>query len=155
MVKATYKDIPVEVLAEYRDGNEKFAVVKAIEGKPFMNKEKIMTKTEYSTVKFDELIDIGSNSNPESDDLNLLDKALAYIDKQQWYAGESVWLWRNGNKGAYLKEIRGFFVTLNLIGYQEYLIVFHLNPNTWKWEVSQNVFVNYFQWIDQYERDLP
>ena len=154
MAKATYREIPVEILTKFNIGNEKFVVIKAIEGKPFQSKESLMARSKYASVNLDELIDIEPDSNPESDDLNLLDMALAHTDKQQWYSGESVWLWRNGNRGAFLKEMGGFFVTLNLIGFREHLIVFRLNPKTWIWEVSQNVFVKYYQWKDQYEEDV-
>lgn len=155
MMKAVYRNILVKILVEYKAVNEKYAVVKAIEGKLFLSKEKMLAKTEYATVKLDELINIEPDPKSEPENLNLLDMAVAYTDRQQWYAGESVWLWRNGNKGAFLKEMDGFFVTLNLTGYQKYLIVFHLNPKTWKWEVSRNLGANYYQWIDQYKEEIP
>ena len=114
-----------------------------------------MATSKYTSVKSDKLIDIEQISNSESNLPTLLDMALTYIEKPQWHAGESIWLWRSDNRGAYLKEMGGFFVTLNLLGFRKYLIVFRLNPKTWKWEVSQNVFVKYYRWMDQYkEHDL-
>ena len=93
--------------------------------------------------------------NSKPNEANLLTMSLAYQDKQQWRAGESVWLWRNGNKGAFLKEEDGFFVTLNLTGYRRSIIVFYLNTNTWKWEVSRNLGSDYYQWVDECKVNMP
>ena len=155
MIRAIYRKIPVEVLVEYEAGDEKYAAIRAIKGKPFLRNDKWMTKTEYVTIKLDEVTDITPDPSTEPKKPNLLIMALNHVDKKQWYSGESVWLWRNGNKGAFLKEQDGMFVTLSITGYQEYLIVFWLNPETWRWEVSRNLGSNYYQWIDQYKNDMP
>ena len=155
MIRAIYRKIPVEVLAEYEAGDEKYAAIRAIEGRPFLRKDKWLTKTKYATIKLEELTDITHDTSFEPEKHNLLMMALAYVDKKQWYAGESVWLWRNGNKGAFLKEHDGMFVTLNIAGYREYLVVFWLNPETWSWEISRNLGANYYRWVVQYNEDLP
>ena len=154
MIRAIYRKIPVVVLVEYEAGDEKYAAIRAIEGKPFLRNDKWLAKTEYTTVKLDELTDITPDPSSEPKKTNLLKMALTHVNKQQWYAGESVWLWRNGNKGAFLKEEDGMFITLNITGYREYLIVFWLNPETWSWEISRNLGANYYQWIDHYKGDM-
>jgi hypothetical protein len=85
-----------------------------------------------------------------SEEPNILEMALSYSDKKQWSSGESVWLWHQGNKGVFLKEQDGF-VALNITSYREYLIVFWLNPETWSWEISRNLGVNYYQWMERYK----
>ena len=153
MKNALYRNISVEVLAEYHVGIETFAAIRAIEDKPFHRKDEWLTKTEYATVKVDELTDIKYESENESDEPNILERTLSFSDKKQWSSGEGVWLWRKGNKGVFLKEQDGF-VALNITGYREYLNVFWLNPKTWSWEVSRNLGSNYYQWIDQYKGDM-
>ena len=155
MIRAIYRKIPVEVLAEYEAGDEKYAAIRAIDGKLFLRKDKWMTKTEYATVRFEELTELTPEPIMKTETSNLLEMALEYADKQQWYAGESVWLWRNGNKGAFLKEEDGMFVTLNITGYRQYLVIYWLNSETWRWEISRNLGANYYQWIDQYKEDIP
>ena len=153
MRKASYRNIQVEVLVEYEFGNEKYAAIRATEGKPFHSKDEWLSKTEYVTVRISDLTDVQYESENESEDSNILNRALAYSHKKQWSSGESIWLWRNGNKGVFLKEQDGF-VALNITGYREYLIVFWLNPETWSWEVSRNLGAKYYQWFDQYKGDM-
>jgi hypothetical protein len=148
--KATYRSIQVEILVEYDSGNEKFAAIRAIDGKPFHRKDEWSSITEYATVSYSDLTDVQYESENEPEQSTILDMALAYSHKKQWSSGESIWLWRNAYKGVYLKEQDGF-VALNITEYREYLIVYWLDPKTWTWKISRNLGVNYYQWIERYK----
>jgi hypothetical protein len=148
--KAIFRNVHVEVLVEYEYGDEKIAAIRALEGKPFHRKDEWSSITEYATVSFSDLNDVQYESENEDENPTILEMAFEYSTKTQWYSGESVWLWRNGNRGVFLKE-HGGFVTLNITGYREYLNVFWLNPETWRWEVSRELGVNYYQWIEKYK----
>jgi len=147
MIKATYQNIPVEVLDIYEAGDEKHAVVRSLEGRLFVEWGKWPTKTEYVTARLDELSDITPTPDEEPRQENLLSLALSYRDKQQWSAGETVWLWKNGNHGAYLKEGPEGIVRLWLTGYSRSVTVFLLSHKTWQWEVSRNVGASYYRWV--------
>ncbi|MFC2052848.1 hypothetical protein ACFLV7_00920 [Chloroflexota bacterium] len=147
MDRAIYRGIPVEVLRIYESGDNKYAAVRAIEGKPFYQWRPIPVPTEYETVKLEELSEITTDPKSVSNHFSLLSMALAYKDKKQWYSGESVWLWRNGSRGAFLKEEQGF-INLNLVGEHKSVTIFWLNPNKWEWEISRNVGIEYHKWAD-------
>jgi hypothetical protein len=150
MRKAIYRNIRVEILVEYESSNEKYAAIRAIEGKPFHTKDKWSSITEYATVSYSDLTDVQYGSENESEKSTILDMALAFSNKKQWSSGESIWLWRNAYKGVYLKEQDGF-VALNITEYRESLIVYWLDPKTWTWKISRNLGVNYYQWIERYK----
>ena len=149
MIKTTYQNILVEVLDIYEAGDVKYAVVCALEGKLFVEWGKWPIKTEYATAKLEELSDITPIPETEPRQSNLLSLALTYRDKQQWSAGESVWLWKNGDRGAFLKEGREGIVKLCITDYSKSIIVFLLSHKSWRWEVSRNVGANYHQWVNQ------
>ena len=44
MVRATYRKIPIEVLVEYKAGDEKYAAVRAIKGKPFPSTDRVLAR---------------------------------------------------------------------------------------------------------------
>ena len=147
MIKATYRNIQVEILNVYEGQNEMLSSVRAIEGKPFTKPGKWIRKSEYATVKVGELSNITPDQDPQPLGPNLLSLALAYREKQRWYAGESVWLWKNGKTGAFLKETEGF-INLCLTGYSKSVTVFWLNPYSRQWEVSHDLGTNYYQWVN-------
>ena len=147
MDRAIYRGIPVEVLETYESGGVKYAAVRAIEGKPFVEWGTLPNPTEYETVKLEELSKITTDQKSVSDQSNLLSMALAYKDKKQWYSGESIWLWRNGSRGAFLKEEQGF-IKLNLVGEHKSVTIFWLNPDKWEWDASRNVGIEYHKWVD-------
>ena len=95
MDKAVYKNIPVDILHIYEAGGVKRATVRAVEGKPFTKWGKWLTKTSYATTTLDQLSGFTPDPQPEPAIPNLLSLALEYRDKQQWSAGEAVWLWRS------------------------------------------------------------
>ena len=147
MCRAVYRNIPVEVLGTYEIKGETYAAIRVTEGKPFFEWKKMPISTEYKTVRLNELSDFSEEPKPLSEKSKMLAMALAYKNKKQWYSGESVWLWRNCNQGVFLKEQNGF-VNLCLTDEPEYVIVFWLNPDSWDWEISRNIGVDYFKWVD-------
>ena len=145
MIKATYRDVPVEVLDVYQRGEQRFAAIHALDNQPFVV-DQWPVKARYATVEFDLLEELDSNLIPGAKPLTLLDIALTYWSKRQWSAGESIWLWRNGNQGAFLKEEAGLFVTLSVTGYRESLNVFQLIPGVWDWELCRDLELRYQLW---------
>jgi hypothetical protein len=146
MDQAIYRNIQVEILDTYKAGNTKYVAVRAVEGKPFVGGNKWPTRTEYTTAEFDELYGITLNPQTEPAQPTLLSLALAYQDKSQWHSGESVWIWGDKHRGAFLKAEQGF-VNLCLVGYRKSVTIFWLNPKTWKWEITRNAGINYHQWV--------
>ena len=74
---------------------------------------------------------------------NILQLALAQA-KPQWSSGESVWLWRNGNEGYFLKEGQGV-VRLCASGKTPSCIIFYLDVTGW--EVSEVVNAKFAEWL--------
>ena len=105
MIKAIYRNTHVEVLDVYQTRKVKYAAIRALEGKPFVGGNKWPVRTEYTTAHADDLSDVSQVDQHEPEESNLLSLALEYRDKQQWTAGESVWLWRNGNQPGRLGSL--------------------------------------------------
>jgi len=149
-ILAQYQNIVVEVLSVYTDGDGvKWASVEAQDGQPFIGGDKWPVRTKFATVKVEEL---SENSHP-AEEQNLLDLALAQA-KEQWYSGESVWIWRSGSKGVFLKNDGDGFVSLNVTGYREYLNFFHLDPKTWSWRPCRELEKNYKSWASKAQEAL-
>ena len=104
MIKATYRNLSVEVLDTNETGEVIYAVVSALKGNLFVKWGRWLVKTEYATVLHEELRELTPSLTAESKPQNLLALALAYQFKHQWAAGERVWLWGGPESGAYLKE---------------------------------------------------
>ena len=153
MIKATYRGVLVEVLDVYQRGEEKFAAIHSLDDEPFVV-DQWPVKARYATVKYDLLDDLDPELILGPKQLSLLNIALTYWVKRQWYAGESVWLWRIGNQGAFLKEEAGLFVTLNVTGYLGSLNVFRINPDTWVWEPCRDLEVKYEVWAARAQEKL-
>ena len=153
MIKATYQGVPVEVLDIYQRGEERFAAIHALDDEPFVV-DQWPVQARYATVEFDLLEELDSDLINGAKPLTLLDIALTYWVKRKWYAGESIWLWRNGNKGAFLKEEAGLFVTLNVTGYRQRLNVFQLIPGEWEWEPCRDLELNYQLWAARAQEKL-
>jgi len=150
-ILAQYQNMIVEVLDVYTDGaGVKWASVEAQDGPPFVGGNKWPIRGKFGTVKVCELSKV---SEAESTDSNLLDLALAQA-KEQWYSGESVWIWRNGSKGVFLKNDGDGFVSLNVTGYREYLNFFHLDPETWSWRPCRDLEKNYKSWVAKAQESL-
>ena len=140
-ILAQYQNMIVEVLDVYTDGaGVKLASVKAQDGQPFIGGDKWPIRTKFATVKVAELSKVSEPSKP-----NLLDLALDQA-RAQWHNGESVWLVRNDNSGAFLKNDGNGFVNLNVTGCREYLNIFHLDPESWSWQICRNLEKNYQSW---------
>ena len=153
MITATYRDTPVEVLDVYERGEERFAAIHTLDDQPFVV-DQSPTKARYATVEYDLLEDLDQELIIGPKPLTLLDIALTYWVKRQWYAGESVWLWRIGNQGAFLKEEAGLFVTLNVTGYRESLNIFIFNPDPWAWELCRDLEAKYQSWAAKAQEKL-
>lgn len=52
----TYHDIPIKVTDVFISGGIKLAAVEAVEGKPFVGGDKWPVRTQWQTVKYDELV---------------------------------------------------------------------------------------------------
>ena len=138
MKSITYQGIEVEVSATFTTGDgRKLACVHAKEGRPFQ---------EYTHGGWSE----SANARVPVDRLevvdqpiNLLDLALTYSDKPQWYAGEVINLWGNNHRGAYLRESNGT-VNLCVIGYDPSVIVFYLTFDGWR--VAEKLNEKYEVW---------
>ena len=149
-ILAQYQNLIVEVLDVYTDGaGVKWASVEAQDGQPFVAGDKWPVRTRFGSVKVCEL---SENSQP-AEKKNLLDLALSQA-KEQWYSGESVWIWRNGNKGVFLKNDGDGFVSLNVTGFREYLNFFHLDPETWSWRPCRELEKNYESWATKAQKAL-
>jgi hypothetical protein len=122
LARYTPRNILSEVIDTYEQGGVTLAVIKACEGKPFADGAKQTIQTAYLTVKVCELQPVQSS---------LLTLAMEFSNKQQWSAGESVWLWRSPNKGAFLKEQHGI-IHLCLLGIQASCPVFRLDRQGWR-----------------------
>jgi hypothetical protein len=147
MDQAIYKDVPVDILIVYNVGDVKHATVRAIEGKPFLAWGKFPTKTSYATTTLDELRDIIPDPEPEPAAPNLLSLVLEHRYKQQWHAGEAVWLWGDRQCGAFLKEVN-CAVNLYLVGVSHGVTIFILDLHTRRWDVSRTSGADYHQWVD-------
>ncbi len=152
-VKATYKGVPVEVLDIYQRGEQLFAAIHAQDDEPLVV-DQWPVNARYATVALELLEDLDSDLLNGARPLTLLDIALTYWSKRQWSAGESIWLWRNGDQGAFLKEEAGLFVTLNVTGYRESINVFHIDPETWEWELCRDLGRNYPLWAARAQEAL-
>lgn len=142
---AVYQNQKVEVLDTYQAGGVNMASVKAIEGTPFVGGDKWAVKTEWATCPAADLADVRSD-HPQPARSTLLTQALAYQDKRQWSACESVWLWGvPGRRGAYLKEQEGF-VHLCLVGKRQSCPIYYLNQNGW--QTCATVQTNYRHWAE-------
>ena len=135
----------MEVLDIYQRGEERFAAIHALDDEPFVV-DQWPVQARYATVEFDLLEELDSDLINGAKPLTLLDIALTYWAKRKWYAGESIWLWRNGNNGAFLKEEAGMFVTLNVTDYRESLNIFQLIPGKWEWEPCHDLELKYQLW---------
>lgn len=153
MIKATYHGVPVEVLDFYQRGEELFAAIHALDDEPFVI-DQWPVKAKHATVRLDLLQDLDPDLAIAPKPLTLLDIALTYWVKRSWYAGESIWLWRNGNKGAFLKEEVGLFVTLSVTGYRESLNIFRLLPGKWEWEPCHDLELKYQIWAARAQERL-
>ena len=149
MIKATYRNLAVEVLDTYEADEVVYAVVRALRGQLFVEWGRWPVKTEYATVLHDELREVTASAEAEPKPQNLLALALAHQGKQQWSSGESVWLWGGPEHGAYLKVGPEGIVRLWLTGFNNGLNVFLLNHKSWQWEVSRNLGANYYRWVEQ------
>jgi hypothetical protein len=136
MTILAYQNTRVEVIETWDQGGVTLAAVKACEGKPWADGAKTTTRTAYRTVKADELQPVKQN---------LLGLALEFSNKQQWAAGESVWLWRSANNGAFLKEQCGQ-VCLCLVGQRANCPVFMLDPWRGGWQPVANLESKYQTW---------
>jgi hypothetical protein len=148
MDKAIYKETSVDILHVYEAGDVTYTTVRAIEGKPFLAWGKFSTKTKYATTTLAELTDIMPNSEPEPLAPNLLSLALEHRQKQQWSAGEAVWLWGDRTRGAYMKEAN-CIVNLYLVGVSNGVTVFILDLRTGRWDVARTLGADYHQWVDR------
>lgn len=153
MIKASYRGIPIEVLDVYQREEVKFAAIHSLDDEPFVV-DAWPVKARYATVNFDQLEDFDPDWSYETKQLTLLDIALTYWAKRQWYAGESIWLWRTGNQGAFLKEEAGMFITLNITCYQESLNIFRFDPNSWAWELCRDLKLKYQKWATRAKDEL-
>ena len=153
MIKATYRGVPVEVLDFYQRGEELFAAIHALDDEPFVI-DQWPVQARYATVEFDLLEELDSDLVHGAKPLTLLDIALTYWVKRKWCAGESIWLWRNGNKGAFLKEEAGLLVTLNVTGFRESLSIFRLLPGKWEWEPCHDLELKYQIWAARAQERL-
>jgi hypothetical protein len=147
MDKATYKNIPVDILHVYDVGDVKHATVRAVEGKPFLAWGKFPTRTRYATTTMDELSDIIQDPHAEPAVPNLLSLALEYRSKQQWSAGEVVCLWGGRECEAFLKE-ENCIVNLCLTGLSRSVTVFFLDLRTGEWKESRTLGADYQYWVD-------
>ena len=149
-ILAQYQNIIVEVQDIYTDGaGVKWASVEAQDGQPFIGGDKWPIRTRFATIKVEEL---SENPHP-AEKQNLLNLALAQA-RPQWHSGESVWLFRSGNTGAFLKNDGNGFVNLNVTGYREYLNFFHLDPESWSWRPCRNLEKNYRSWAAKAQEAL-
>lgn len=148
MITAVYRKVPVEILDLYESQKIKYAAIRSLDNKPF-EIDRWPVKARYATVKTDMLNKITPGLPLEIKNLNLLEMSLTYRVKRQWYAGESIWLWRNDNEGAFLKEELGLFVSLNVTGFRDYLHIFYLNHETWKWELCNELESKYKRWAEK------
>jgi hypothetical protein len=139
----TPRNLKVEILETWECGGVQLAAIRALSGLPFADGAKTTTKTAYLTVKAAELAPI---------DKNLLSMALQYSDRDQWYVGETVWLWGDNKRGAFLANEDGV-VKLRLIGSLLGCTVFVLDHETWTWRLSNNLEDNYSKWIAAVEAE--
>ena len=149
-ILARFQNRHVKILDVFTTGDgRKLAIVQALEGQPFTNwTHGGWAASDTTTLRADLLQDVAAESRPAG---NLLTLALANA-KSQWYAGESVWLWRkNGGAaptGAFLKE-EGGIVTLNLTGFAKSLRMFCIDLKAGEWQQARNLEANYHLWAAQ------
>ena len=91
-ILARFQNRHVKILDVFTTGDgRKLAIVQALEGQPFTSwTHGGWAASDTTTIRADFLQDVAAESRPAG---NLLTLALANA-KSQWYAGESVWLWR-------------------------------------------------------------
>jgi hypothetical protein len=139
---ALYKtqNILVEIVDEpFKQGGATLVPVKALHGQPFADGAKSTTKTAYRTVNAKSLV-------PFTPDSSILQRALAFTNKKQWHAGESIWL----HSRAFLAESNGF-ITLHLVGKPDYCKVFWMNPES-GWQPCRNLESNYLSWAQAVQK---
>jgi hypothetical protein len=136
---ARYKKQLVEIQDQWESGGIQYASVKALHGEPFMGGDKWPIHTAQTNAPVDELEPVIDPAHPA----NLLALALQYTNKPQWYAGESIFIWGDRHRGAFLKE-EGGFVRLSLINYDPSCLIFYLDREGWT--VSQRVQESYKSW---------
>ena len=156
-ILARYTNIEVEVLGTFTTGDgRRIATVRALRGKPFTDfTHGGPADSDSANVPVELLRDVRQDPqpDPEPSKPNLLDLALAQA-RPQWHSGESVWLFRSGNTGAFLKNDGNGFVNLNVTGCREYLNVFHLDPDTWSWRPCRDLEKNYKSWATKAQEAL-
>jgi hypothetical protein len=139
---ARFKNVKVEIQDQYECGGILYATIKACEGEPFVGGDKWPIKTAYTICQVDEFQTVGTAPDQVQPD-NLLNLALQYISKRQWYSGEVVRIWTDHTRYAFLKE-EGGFVRLNVSGYQPSCLIFWLSVEGW--QVSEEVNESYYKW---------
>lgn len=149
-ILAQFKNQPVEILDVYDMPNGKVASLRALQGKPFVAGDKWPVWSEWTTAPVAELTDIHPQPETKPNNPTLLDLALAQA-KPQWYSGESVWVWRNGKRGAFLKAYTGE-VCLHLTGYRPSLTVFVLTAQGW--QAAHNLDRAYQTWAAKAREEL-
>lgn len=142
---ATYQNHKVKVLDVYELKDGKKASVQALDGTPFVGGDKWPIPTAYAIVPADELESV-EELQPNRNGKKLLDLALNQ-ERPQWCSSESVWIWGDNKRGAFLKEGEGH-VCLCLVGVRESCPVFWLDPYK-GWEVVPNVTNLYNRWVEK------
>lgn len=145
---------PVEVVDIFTTGDgRKLAAVRALQGQPFTRWTMGgPCNDDTANVRLDCLTDVHPSNPPARlTKPNLLDLALEYRNRGQWYSGESVHLITTpqGKPKAWLKN-EGGRVLLFAAGIQAGLLVYLLYPDGW--HVSHDVTSNYKQWAASAQR---
>jgi len=146
-ILARVQNIEVEVLSTFTTGDgRKLATVRALRGKPFTDfTHGGPADSAAAQVPVSFLRDVRQDPQAAPSKPNLLQMALA-AHKPQWYNGESLWLVRNGNQGAFLKNDGNGFVTLNVTGCSEYLNFFFLDMMSGTWVPCRDLENKYQSW---------
>jgi hypothetical protein len=146
------KSFDVEVLSTFATGDgRKLATVKALAGSPFKAwSHGGWSESATANVPADLLSDVRRDPVPEPARPNLLGLALAAF-KPQWYASETIPLWKsdNGQVTAWLRE-GNQFIWLGVKGYDKGLPVFFLGLGGW--QVVGDVDRKYADWARQAQK---
>ncbi len=144
--------VQVEVLSTWQGGSGKLATVRAVAGgQPFAAwTHGGWSSSDFANVRADLLKNVRQETQPapaapKTD--NLLALALAYQGKEQWRCSETVYLWGDKRRGAYLKANHGC-VALCVTGYDPITPIFVLCPGQ-GWTVAPDVERKYRTWAEQ------
>jgi hypothetical protein len=137
---ARYNHQLVKINDKWEAGGIEHASIEAIQGTPFMGGDKWPVQTKFASVPASEL-----------QPANLLELALAYQGKPQWYSGEIQYIWGDQHRGAYLSNDGGF-IHLHITGYDPSLLVYWLSREGWA--VAANLAEHYQSWAHKAAREV-